>query len=195
MSDEPKKNGRRCPECLEPVDTSKDWRKMFCSDAHRTAYHNRQTVRGRKLVPLVMAERITRSGWCRDKDTGKLARQKSRRLMDLWNHEDREAGRMAADEYIAVRQRLGLNDADVLSEAESQRRRENAIHNMTDDELLKAIQETRSDSRLDKLRAERRRRAEFNHKEGAPINETVSNHGERMGRHPGRRKGGRQRGR
>lgn len=154
-----KPNGkRRCPECLAPVDTSKDWRKMFCSDAHRTAYHNRQTVRGRKLVPLVMAERITRSGYCRDKDTGKLARQKSRQLMDLWAREDREAGRMAPDEYVAVRQRLGLNDADVLSEGEAKRRRELALERMSDAKLLRAIQETRDESRLEKLRAERRRR-------------------------------------
>lgn len=131
---------------------------MFCSDAHRNAYHNRQTVRGRKLVPLVMAERVTRSGYCRDKATGILARQKSRQLMDFWNREDREAGRMAADEYIATRQKLGLNDADMLSEGESKRRREKALERMTDAELLKAIQETRSDSRLEQLRAERQRR-------------------------------------
>lgn len=154
-------NGKRprlCPECLAPVDTSKDWRKMFCCDQHRNAYHNRQTVRGRKLVPLVMAERITRSGWCRDKDTGKLARQRSRRLMDHWNLEDREAGRMAADEYIAVRQRLGLNDADLLSEAQNKQRRDDAIRRLTDEQLLRAIQDCRSDSRLEKLRAERQRR-------------------------------------
>jgi hypothetical protein len=158
------KRPRRCPECLVPVDTSKDWRKLFCSNEHRTAYHNRQTVRGRKLVPLVMAERITRSGWCRDKETGKLARQKSRQLMDRWNREDREARRMPADEYIAVRERLGFNDADVLSEAENRQRRERAIERMTDQELLQAIQESRSDTRIEQLRAERRRRQQ----QGAP---------------------------
>lgn len=152
------KKRRRCPECLAVVDTSKNYRALFCSDAHRTAYHNRQTVRGRKLVPLVMAERITRSGYCRDKATGILARQKSRQLMDLWNREDREAGRMPADEYIAVRQRLGLNDAEMLHEGESAKRRDQAIQRMTDQELLRAIQQCRSEPRLDKLRAERRRR-------------------------------------
>lgn len=156
------KRVRRCPECLAAVDTTKDWRKMFCCEPHRVAFHNRQTVRGRKLVPLVMAERITRSGWCRDKDTGKLARQKSRQLMDFWNLEDREAGRMAADEYIALRQRLGLNDADTLSESELGRRREAALLRMTDEQLLRAIQDCRSDSRLEKLRAERRRRQQEN---------------------------------
>jgi hypothetical protein len=159
---------RRCPECLAPVDTSKDWRKLFCSNEHRTAYHNRQTVRGRKLVPLVMAERITRSGYCRDKATGILARQKSRQLMDLWNREDREAGRMPADAYIAIREALGFNDADHLSEAQNKERRELAIERMTEEQLLHAIQETRNESRLEKLRAERRRRQQ-QQKEGAPI--------------------------
>lgn len=156
--DNPARRPRRCPECLALVDTSKDWRKLYCCDAHRIAYHNRQTVRGRKLVPMVMAERITRSGWCRDKETGKLARQKSRQMMDLWNREDREAGRMPADEYIAVRERLGLNDAELLGEAEGKRRRESAIAAMTDADLLAAIQKTRAAGRLEKLRAERQRR-------------------------------------
>jgi hypothetical protein len=102
--------GRRCPECRALVDTSADWRKMFCSEAHRVAFHNRATVRGRKLVPLVMAERITRSGYCRDKATGILARQRSRQLMDKWAQDDRAAGRMAMDDYVATRERLGFHD-------------------------------------------------------------------------------------
>ena len=158
---------RRCPECLGPVDTSADWRKMFCSNEHRTAYHNRQTVRGRKLVPLVMAERITRSGYCRDKATGILARQKSRQLMDLWNREDREAGRMPADEYVAIRQRLGFNDAETLHEGELAKRRESALEQMSDAELNSKIQKTRSMKRLEQLRGERRRRQEL--QKGAPI--------------------------
>lgn len=101
---------RRCPECLGAVDTSKDWRKMFCSEPHRTAFHNRQLKRGRTLVVLCMAERITRSGWCRRKAAGILARQRSRRLMDRWAQEDRAAGRMAMDEYFETRERLGFHD-------------------------------------------------------------------------------------
>lgn len=103
-------SGRRCPECLGAVDTSKDWRKMFCSEPHRAAFHNRQLKRGRTLVVLCMAERITRSGWCRRKAAGILARQRSRRLMDRWAREDREEGRMAMDEYFETRERLGFHD-------------------------------------------------------------------------------------
>lgn len=67
---------------------------------------------------------------------------------------------MPADEYIAVRQRLNLNDAETLHEGEAAKRRELAIERMTDEQLLGAIQQTRSEPRLEKLRAERRRRQE-----------------------------------
>jgi hypothetical protein len=107
----PEGNGhRRCPECLGDVDTSADWRKMFCSEPHRVAFHNRQLKRGRTLVVPAMAERITRSGYCRRKATGILARQRSRRLIDRWAREDRDAGRMAMDEYFETRERLGFHD-------------------------------------------------------------------------------------
>jgi hypothetical protein len=102
--------GRKCPECLGAVDTSLDWRKMFCCEDHRKAFHNRQLIRGRKLVVLCMAERVTRSGYCRRKQTGIEARQRSRRLMDAWHKEDMTAGRMAMDDYLAIRTRLGFQD-------------------------------------------------------------------------------------
>lgn len=102
---------RACAECgthflIDP----EQWRKMFCSDQCRVARTNRATVRGRTLVELVMAERITRSGTARDKETGKAARQMSRRLMDRWYQEDKKAGRMAADQFIALRRKLGFLD-------------------------------------------------------------------------------------
>jgi hypothetical protein len=101
---------RRCPECLGAVDTRMDWRKMFCSEKHRTDFHNRQLKRGRSLVVPAIAERITRSGTCRRKAAGILARQRNRKLMDQWVKEDREAGRMAMDEYFELRERLGFHE-------------------------------------------------------------------------------------
>jgi hypothetical protein len=83
---------------------------MFCCEDHRKAFHNRQLIRGRKLVVLCMAERVTRSGYCRRKQTGIEARQRSRRLMDAWHKEDMTAGRMAMDDYLAIRTRLGFQD-------------------------------------------------------------------------------------
>lgn len=104
--------GRRCAECLAPVDTSKDARKMFCCDQHRVAFHNRQTVRGRKAMPLVIAERETRGGDRRYKRAaaGIAARKRLRRLIAAWIAEDKEAGRMSAAEYVETRQRLGFED-------------------------------------------------------------------------------------
>lgn len=83
---------------------------MFCTEEHRLAFHNRQLKRGRKLVVLAMAERVTRSGERRRKATGILARQRSRRLLDQWHQEDKAAGRMIMDEYLETRERLGFHD-------------------------------------------------------------------------------------
>lgn len=104
--------GRRCVECLGPVDTSRDPRKMFCSDAHRTAFHSRQLGRGRKLVPLMIAERIVRGGDRRYRRaaTGIAARKRGRALIAQWVAEDKAASRMAMDEYVELRMRLGFTD-------------------------------------------------------------------------------------
>jgi hypothetical protein len=101
---------RRCAECLAAVDTSKEWRKMFCTEEHRQAFHNRQLKRGRKLVVLAMAARITRGGHRRRKEAGRTARHRAEKLMDGWWMEDREAGRMSMDEYLETRERLGFHD-------------------------------------------------------------------------------------
>lgn len=105
-------NGRRCPECLGNVDTRLDWRKMFCSEAHRVAFHNRQLKRGRSLVVPAMADRITRGGDRRypRAAAGIAGRQRSRRLIAQWIEEDRTAGRMMMDEYFELRSRLGFQD-------------------------------------------------------------------------------------
>lgn len=99
---------RRCPECLAPVEPSQaaGGRNMFCCAEHRQAHANRMTVRGRRLTAVAMAARITRDGSCRMKGAGKSARTLSRQLMDQSIKEDREAGRMPADEYHALRLRF-----------------------------------------------------------------------------------------
>jgi hypothetical protein len=104
--------GRRCVECLGPVDTARDAKKMFCSDAHRVAFHNRQTVRGRKAMPLVIAERQARGGDRRNRYAGAgiAARKRLRKLIAAWIAEDRAAGRMSMAEYVELRQRLGMED-------------------------------------------------------------------------------------
>lgn len=95
---------RACPEC--GGDVPRGARKLFCSPAHKAAYSNRMTVRGRILTPLAMADRITRS----DIATGKLAGHEYRTLIAQWIAEDRAAGRFTAVEYLAARRRLGFGE-------------------------------------------------------------------------------------
>lgn len=103
----PVRRSRHCPECLAPLSDAQP-RQMFCTPAHQQAFNDRQRVRGRQLAPLAMAARITRGGSRRDKPTGIKARQASQRLIERWVVEDREAGRMAMDDYIAQRLRMGF---------------------------------------------------------------------------------------
>jgi hypothetical protein len=83
---------------------------MFCCEEHRKAFHNRQLIRGRKLVTLAMAARITRNGTRRRQGAGLIARRRTEHLLDQWWMEDRQAGRMSMDEYLATRHRLGFQD-------------------------------------------------------------------------------------
>jgi hypothetical protein len=95
-----------CPECGLPFTLTAS-RQMFCSPAHKATFHNRQTVRGRVLTPLSIADRITRGGSRGDKVTGRAARGDAQKLMDRWAADDREAGRMSMTEYVRRRKALG----------------------------------------------------------------------------------------
>ena len=97
----------RCPECLVPF-LSVHPRKIFCCKAHEVTFANRMTVRGRTLTALVMAAHITRGGTRGDTATGIRARRDAEHLMRRWAMEDREAGRMSATDYVALRYRKGF---------------------------------------------------------------------------------------
>jgi hypothetical protein len=97
-----------CPECLCDF-TPKRSRALFCSEAHRTTWHNRQTVRGRVLTSLAMAARETRGGTRGDTDTGKKANWQANQLMQDWRDEDRRLGRMSQVEYLRRRFDAGFD--------------------------------------------------------------------------------------
>lgn len=97
----------QCAECLSHFEP-KHWRSLFCCESHRTAWHNRSTVRGRTLTCLVMAARDTRGGSRGDTITGKRARRDGNILMQRWTIEDRAAKRMAQVEYLRRRLALGF---------------------------------------------------------------------------------------
>lgn len=99
---------RVCPECGQTFKAAQ-WRQLFCSPKHKSEFHNRQTVRGRVLTPLVMAARQTRGGSRGDKGTGRAARGDADFLMQRWTDDDRAAGRMPMVAYVALRYRLGFD--------------------------------------------------------------------------------------
>lgn len=96
-----------CPECMGRI-TAVQPRQLFCSAEHKAAFHNRATVRGRVLTPLVMAARITRGGSRGDKVTGCRARHDADGLMQEWVLADREAGRMSMVDYVCLRLAKGF---------------------------------------------------------------------------------------
>jgi hypothetical protein len=98
---------RLCPECGQSFDRVHP-RQLFCSNEHKQTFANRLTVRGKMLVPLDMAQRITRGGSRGDIGTGIRARQDREQLLDRWVAEDREAGRMSMVDYMALRYALGF---------------------------------------------------------------------------------------
>jgi hypothetical protein len=97
----------RCAECPK-VFLRAGPRQMFCCPEHRTAWHDRDKIRGRMLVPLRMAAQITRGGSRGDTEIGKRARRDSEHLERRWIAEDRAAGRMNAAEYMRRRYALGF---------------------------------------------------------------------------------------
>ena len=83
-----------CPECRTPVSDG----KTFCSPAHKTAFHNRSSARGRVVIPLLMCARIQRN---RAGTSATRAWSEARTLLDRYAAEDKAAGRMSAVDYVA----------------------------------------------------------------------------------------------
>lgn len=86
---------RVCPECNQPFETQ-NRKRLFCSDAHKLAFHNRCAARGKVLIPLAMAWRKKRGSG----DTAKKAMAEMCRVLDGFASEDREAGRMRMADYV-----------------------------------------------------------------------------------------------
>lgn len=85
---------RACPECGVKFKANHPG-AQFCTTAHKTAFHNRQKGRA-SVVMLAMAYRQKRGA----KGTGAESFKEMCRLLDLFNAEDREAGRPGAASYV-----------------------------------------------------------------------------------------------
>lgn len=99
---------RQCGECGEMFVTPvKD--KLFCSEAHKAAFHNRSSKVGRALVPIAMAWREARNAKGNSPEArakraaGNRAMNEMVALIDRACSEDREARRMRKLEYVMRR--------------------------------------------------------------------------------------------
>jgi len=72
--------------------------KTFCTPAHKAAFHNRSSARGRVVIPLLMCTRIQRD---RKGTTAPRAWGEARALLDKYAAEDKAAGRMSMVDYVA----------------------------------------------------------------------------------------------
>lgn len=83
-----------CPECREPVKAG----STFCSPAHKSAFHNRSSARGRVVIPLLMCARMQRN---RKGTSAPKAWTEARTLLDQYAAEDKAAGRISMVDYVA----------------------------------------------------------------------------------------------
>lgn len=83
-----------CPECRAVVPNG----KTFCSPAHKSAFHNRSSARGRVVIPLLMCARIQRN---RAGTSAPRAWTEARTLLDQYAAEDKAANRMSMVDYVA----------------------------------------------------------------------------------------------
>jgi len=99
---------RTCPECGAGF-TAHHGRQLFCTPGHQTAFHQRNARRGKVALPLLQVWRRGKNG--RTEDTA-YAFQQLCALADMWNAEDRTAGRRP--DLTVTTKRLSLwNFADV----------------------------------------------------------------------------------
>lgn len=102
---------RVCPECSASFMGGPD--ALFCSTAHKTAWHNRAGGRGRNAVPLMQAWRGGRGR--KGDEMASWAYGELCALADLYNEEDRRAGRIPAAEYLRPRKALGWKAVDLAA--------------------------------------------------------------------------------
>lgn len=81
-----------CAECGDTFTPAKA-AQSFCCAAHRQSFHHRNAVRGQAAIPLLQVMRTSKNG--RTELTAYAWRELCA-LGDIWNAEDRKAGRTPA---------------------------------------------------------------------------------------------------
>jgi hypothetical protein len=105
-----RKYRRICPECGEAFVGGPDSR--FCTPAHRYAWRNRAGKRGMVAMPLVQAWRGGKSR--KGDEVARYAFGELCALADLFNEEDRAAGRLPAGDYLRPKMEAGWRAIDLL---------------------------------------------------------------------------------
>lgn len=100
---------RKCPECATAFAGSRDAR--FCTTACKDTFWNREGKRGKVLTPLFRAWRGGRGS----NDVARYAFSEICSLADIWNAEDRAAGRMSAADFIRPKMTEGWRATDLPS--------------------------------------------------------------------------------
>lgn len=91
---------KTCPECGSalPDTKSRGKKRVFCSDGCKTVHNNRMAARGKALAKVAMGWRQQRGAG----DLGKFLFGEMTTMLDQWNSEDYQSGRMRADHYAAL---------------------------------------------------------------------------------------------
>jgi hypothetical protein len=99
---------RTCQECGTVF---RHWHAdaNFCTRAHGTAFHNRSAKRGKVLIPILLTWRGKRGSG----DLAKYAFAEMCAAADLWNAEDRKAGRPPMYPMIQRKKGAGWKAVDL----------------------------------------------------------------------------------
>lgn len=99
---------RTCPECGVTF-TTPTHDRLFCTDAHKAAFHNRSSKIGRSLVPLAMGWRAGRNHKGNSPEAKAMRASAARcfsemcAILDVAVTDDRVSGRVPKLQYVRGR--------------------------------------------------------------------------------------------
>jgi hypothetical protein len=97
-----------CPECGRTF-VQGHHLQAFCEPDHKRAFHDRNAIRGKVILPLILTMRAGKRG--RTDDTAYALQQVSV-LADKWRAEDKSAGRRP-DVTVTRKRAMGWSAHDV----------------------------------------------------------------------------------
>lgn len=98
-----------CAECSKPIPSKRHIKTDYCSNACRSAFHNRRTQRGALVYDVLMLQ-LTRPDLVTEYDL----RQRLDIQMGAWLEEDAKASRRSSAKASEVRYRLPIISLDLF---------------------------------------------------------------------------------